>query len=414
MLSQVPDIDDLKSYFSRNSIESLLCIKDYNKIAPEIKGTWDGPIYKNILINIKVCQNKSEIATCESEDKIREILNSANFAIYFTNLAIDGNDFEKPIRQYGRQIYFPISGNTLTYLEMLFGHLEFITDNGGIDTEFERVAAVNYLANRQIVTSNPNLVVQLDLKLDKIIRIYNRSYDKVQDVLAKIGGVFQAMFLLFKILVTPFVKFEFRKKLANNLLNFEIKEEDQRKTEEKEGRRKELPNLGLKPDSEVKSKEKCFVKRNKIEISKFQYFCKCCRSKELEEKKTLMDKGLRKVDCFLDLTYIFKKLLEIDKLKMVMFDKEQKNLFDLLPKPIVSLSTLSHKNNISNEWSFKRAKVPSEDKMKMLNESLEKIRGKREKSNFDERLVGMASGERDGESICKQKFSREKKVISYV
>ena len=383
-------------------------------ISPEIKGTWDGPFYKNLLINIKFCQNISGIATCESEEQIRDILNSANFAIYFTNLAIDGNDFEKPIRQYGRQIYFPISRNTLTYLEILFGHMEFITDNGGIDTDFDRISSVNYLSNRQIVTNNPDLVVQLDLKLDKIIKVYNRSYDKVQDVLAKIGGVFQALFLLFKMIVTPFVKFEFKKKLANTLLNFEIKEEEQKKKEEKAGGKKIVPNLGRKHNFEAKHKGINFLKKNKIEISKFQYFCKCCRSKEMDEKKILMDKGMINVDRFLDLTYIFKKLLEIDKLKLIIFDKDQRNLFDMLPKPIISFNTLTQKKELNTGWNFKRAKVPSEEKRKMLHTFLEKIKGKRDKSQIDERLVGMISEKEEEGVTCKQKFSREKKIISHV
>ena len=114
-------------------------------IMPELKSNWDGNLYKNLLINIKSCSNKTSNQICQSEEKIIKYINSANFAIYFTNLAIDSSNYHKPITTFARQLYTPISSNTLTYIEMLFGHINFSTDDGFFFEEIKNLESISLM-----------------------------------------------------------------------------------------------------------------------------------------------------------------------------------------------------------------------------------------------------------------------------
>ena len=78
-LDLVPNIENLKDYYSRNQINNLYCpsfasLKEY-----ALQSTWDGPLYKNVLINIYPCVNSSSNANiCKPINIIKEALNNGN------------------------------------------------------------------------------------------------------------------------------------------------------------------------------------------------------------------------------------------------------------------------------------------------------------------------------------------------
>jgi len=45
----------------------------------------------------------------------------------------------------------------------------------------------------------------------------------------------------------------------------------------------------------------------------------------------------KKVNERIDIVYILQKLVEIDKLKMILLNEQQRRVFDYLPKPVVDL-----------------------------------------------------------------------------
>ena len=50
-------------------------------------------------------------------------------------------------------------------------------------------------------------------------------------------------------------------------------------------------------------------------------------------RKKFNREGLKKIDEKLDIIYIINKLMEIDKLKLLLLNKEELHLFEFLPKP---------------------------------------------------------------------------------
>lgn len=54
--------------------------------------------------------------------------------------------------------------------------------------------------------------------------------------------------------------------------------------------------------------------------------------------KIFVREGLNKIDEKLDIIYIINKLLEIDKLKLLLLNKEELHLFEFLPKPYLDKS----------------------------------------------------------------------------
>lgn len=83
-VNQVPDRDDLKDYFGRNQINNLYCISNESEVDVALQSNWDGPLYRNVLINIYPCKNNSndpKSPICKSPEVIQAALNSANYAM---------------------------------------------------------------------------------------------------------------------------------------------------------------------------------------------------------------------------------------------------------------------------------------------------------------------------------------------
>ncbi len=442
-LENVPDRDDLKAYYQRNHITDLLCIKNDSHIKPELKSTWDGEYYKNILINIYPCINTTNNRNlCRPAEDIQTYLNSANFAIYFNTEAIDPNNFEKPITSYGKQLYTPISFSTLTYIEMLFGHFNFITDIGFLFETLDVVESANYLANRQVLSFSSNMMVQIDMKLDKIKTIYTRKYDKIQNVLADIGGIIKALMIFSNLLVLPFIKLNFRLNLANSIFTFSIEQTAQNilKKVKKEGdddlklkstslksqrnqTKLEIPkefNKKNKTNTEIKETKKNIKNEKKsnenksylrsptekVQISYSRYFMNCFNNPSSLKAKKMLKKGLNQIDQVLDISYIMKKLVEIDLLKLLLLNKNQNNLFESVPKPIIGLD-LEDKNymekSLLQHFSVNFSKSPNNKAKEALN-SFELIMRQNPKSQIDRKLLNMMSSTRERKEIKKSTF----------
>lgn len=401
-IDRVPNRDALRSFFVRNQINNLYCISDESKIQAAIQSVWEGPLYKNILINIYPCKNSSDSENvCKPAEEIQTYLNYANYAMYFTNLAVDPNKFEKPISSFVKNIFTPISSTTLTYIELLFTHLEFISDDGYLFKDLNYRKTASYNSFRQVLSFNPNMVVQIDIKLDKIKTIYTRNYRKFQNVLADTGGIIKSFIVLGNILVLPLIELKFRLAMANSLFTFKTlkKEETKSKSHKKKLKVGKGKIKFLKPGSSIISTNKNEIIKeyfnqdegNKLKISYFSYFCSCCRNEFSKLYHKLLNRGLSNIDQMLDISFIMNKLTEIDMLKVLLFDETQKDLFEYIPKPKISI------NDIIESKDFKKKSLhkginenlsrSNTIKAKLAFKAFEKISEKKLKSSLDEKLL---------------------------
>ena len=402
----VPDRDDLQDYYSRNQINYLYCISNSSSIESALQSTWDGPLYRNLLINIYPCSNSTGNVVCKPLDVIQGYLNNANYAMYFTNLAIDPSNYEKPITTFAKQLYTPISFSTLTYIEMTFGHLDFISDNGFLFEELNTTSTATYLANRQILSFSSSMIVQIDMKLDKVKNIYKRSYDKIQGVLANMGGIIKAFTVLANFFVLPLVTLRFRLNLANKMFNFKASKNG--KTIKPHVHKSKgtvinvnTANYSIKSDkskdnrkmnSSATEKLKNYFnpRSNKIDLSYFEYFFSFCQNEISKIYKILLNKGLNQIDQALDISYIMNKLTEIDVLKVLLLDETQIDLFEYIPKPEISLEDDSKNmsNNTHNKLSKNFGRTNS-NKAQLAYEAFHVICGKKDKTILDEKLIEM-------------------------
>ena len=60
------------------------------------------------------------------------------------------------------------------------------------------------------------------------------------------------------------------------------------------------------------------------------------------KKRQIIDYSVDKLYYHLDILNITKKLMEIDKIKMLLLDPDQLHLFEYLPKPVINVDEIEN------------------------------------------------------------------------
>ena len=121
-----------------------------------------------------------------------------------------------------------------------------------------------------------------------------------------------------------------------------------------------------------------------MKLNYLEYYFGCFRRLSRLYKK-LLSKGLTQIDNVLDISYIMRKLIEFDMLKMIVLDENQLKIFDNIPKPTISVSEKKEKAaNLHQRLSrIYLAKNEIDDGL----EALKVLSSKKTKSKKDEKIL---------------------------
>lgn len=113
------------------------------------------------------------------------------------------------------------------------------------------------------------------------------------------------------------------------------------------------------------------------------------RSKVIKEKIRYLNEGISRINERLDIFNIFKKLREMDKLKVLLLENEQFVLFHSLPRPELALtddeSADPHAPHNIKDPQFIQDKLKKE----LILLSYERLKRKKVLSNLDKKLMGI-------------------------
>ncbi|KAL4465886.1 hypothetical protein ABPG74_004123 [Tetrahymena malaccensis] len=111
---------------------------------------------------------------------------------------------------------------------------------------------------------------------------------------------------------------------------------------------------------------------------------------KLKEKKKVMDYSIDTLYYHLDVMYVVKKLLEVDKLKQILLDKDQLKLFEYIPKPTIT-SNYGFTDNeeelqidIDTQYQDKRTEL---QKAQQAFNAYQNINNKEQQNLLDSRIL---------------------------
>ena len=210
------------SIFSGFNLEKYICPKNNQNIF--IKGRY-GDIRKGFdIINIYLekCINSSDKNyTCESEEKINEIIKNKYLSIYFIKEIPDHYNVFHPIQKKLRTDYFAISLDVKKLYLYNFLISDYYTDNGLLFPNEKKFTfgQINNIVTDRIGFEAPNGQLQVIFTCVEYQEEFHRKYNRIYDTFSNLGGMISFLFQFFQYITCYLTKKYFIADLTNNIVN---------------------------------------------------------------------------------------------------------------------------------------------------------------------------------------------------
>ena len=440
------DFENPQNFFQLGLINNFCLEKIDNQL--EFEGFFDEPMGKFGLIELALCSNLTSNFSCKTFEEMEDALNGKTFNIYFEDTTINGKNFKNPIQHTIVNNYGYININLAKNLDLFFQNNELNSDNGLLFNQWESISQVAFSSSR--LDSNSLKLNDLEtarfainLYPEKDQMIFERTYIKLGDLLARIGGLMQSMMFLTYL----FVYFEQSLFLKNTILNsLYVFQKKEVKTEMKkvgfaemlkrkiQGFYSVLPlkinrekaKLKMKNEFYNENKKKITFQqneqinpiKNEFSILKSHKRKKILAISQLKQENSsdtlklgicqyiwlkfksvvpifkfsyeeeLFKKSEEVYEKDLDYIEILRKLHDIDKLKKILLNEHQQILFDFLSKPLMHLNKIRlGKAQIANSLNLNRRSTNLKNELKKAFEHFENLKKNGDMTTIDKRLL---------------------------
>jgi hypothetical protein len=172
----------------------------------------------SLLVSINVCSDKNK---CE-EDAFRQTRGSI-VLIKYINSFFSPKNYTNPV-YYFEDTHANVVGQGVAYRNIFQLSMDlFDSDNGWILENNVKQNAIKISSIKQEGTppeQDVNLIIFV-FETNNKREYVTRSYMKVQELFAKIGGLFNAFYIIINVFILSYVKFKFRVKYTKYALGYE-------------------------------------------------------------------------------------------------------------------------------------------------------------------------------------------------
>ena len=410
------------------NISNLYCIgKNYDNTFYLTK-VYGQEGYKQITISVEICQNTTESSNCKSKEEINKMLVGGFFSIQSADYIINPNDYDNPAQMFYRHYFVPTSPklNKKYYRYLKTGFLE--SDKGWIFDQVEHTSYTMFDSDRDFFDvydspdftqdATPRQIMYVEMEKSNYETYYIRSYEKIQTVLAQLGGFINVLYITFLVITYPVKTKAFYDHICNKLFNFEESETVTTTTNNQaKGEKNDKVGKRITPHKvHVKKKEDYDFcpKDQPVYVSYWDDFWSTCKKRaQLKTKIKQRDAAVLNFLEKMDLVYVLKKFLEIEKLKILLLNPDQYHLFDFFPKPFVTknghilldYANKRKKKNTSTVEELAESQIISNidkiNKAVSIKKAFENILAKEKPDTIDEKLLKLV--ESDINAMTKEK-----------
>lgn len=191
----------LNEYFSPLDLSNLYCL---NTTTPYmIKGEFSKSEWIYLKFQFNKCVNSTENHnSCMPQEEIDSRLKGGYLGLFISHSSVIPTNFKEPFHTHGKNVFSSFSINQYTDFWMYLKHLIVQTDDGII---FLRNKTEKCLVYDTMYTTydfrEGSTFLSLNMRLSMKREVYERSYTKLQGVVAEMGGVVKFGFVIGEFLV---------------------------------------------------------------------------------------------------------------------------------------------------------------------------------------------------------------------
>ena len=201
-------------------LSNLYCLDDTNKDLIYINDFWGNNNFQMIQIKLFSCDNDTFNNSCKSEEEINSFLFNPILQLYLIDVNINTNNYTNPFQKYLKDKFYYISNKYFLSITEYIHHINMRTDKGIVFSSYKEKN--NFTIDSIIdftVYNRSDTILSFNIQLNNVIEKYNRNYLKIQDLAAKIGGIYSILLLIFYFLINSISENMYFEYLINNFFN---------------------------------------------------------------------------------------------------------------------------------------------------------------------------------------------------
>ena len=223
------NIKVLPEYFGGLNLKQLYCA---NFSGYYLEGEYGQKKWRTLNFKFSKCRNFSNYNNCLNQEEIDEYLQSGYVDIFMTDKMIVPKDFKNPTKIYGKNIFDSINGKEYMDYWIYLKRLEVQTDEGIVFDQIVKKSVLSYEKTSKMKYSLlDETFLQVILRISINKDIYDRTYMKLQEALANVGGMVKIIFTIGEILnyltkiilyrnyILQFFNMDYFKAITNNKKN---------------------------------------------------------------------------------------------------------------------------------------------------------------------------------------------------
>ena len=300
-----------------------ICIKDNYKMGlfpnKSISFVFQPEIYFSLYQCVNSTRNNN---SCAPQEEIDKMIKYTTVQSTIPTTLFDFKNYKMPQKNMYDYHYTKLEKSMLKYYTNYLKTTTLYRDEGLINDEY-RARSTNFNPNLnydpRFREENDPLFV-FDCFVDTNFQDYYLRNEKLKEIAGSLGGLVNAIFLLGKLLCITYNSIYLKFKIINSTFSHSSKQK---------------PNKDKKQNSSYS--------RNSISAKiarNFSYFSYLFPSKDV---RMFYEKGAKHLHEYLDIRKIIKRLQDLDKLKIILLNEDQRTVFEHIPKPDI----VDFKNRIS-------------------------------------------------------------------
>lgn len=390
-----------------SGLSQYFCLKQDQTL--ELKGMIGTPRVNYLAILINRCVNGTGII-CKSKEEIDNQFKNVFIQLLTTDYYFDSKNFLDPGRVYLKSTNIPITSDFYKRTYMYFSNVEYTTDSGMI---FEDKSSQKYYhtdsMKEQIFFSKEaaftqNTLSEISITVTPLKYQYYRTYYKLQQLAADVGGIVKAFTLFFSFANKLINQKKLNLKIVNDIFNFKDRNMINSQENKNESSSNEI-NLNKNCNNNALSKgipinnflnfnsnvrefkienreksppdQKLFklnIYENKIKSKKRKSnILNCCF--KTTNKQSILNFSEIIINRSLDIRQVIKSINELEIIKKIIFDETQLNVVNNLGQNHFIIKNFTDNKN-SNIMNIKNTL----DESDMMNKRINNIFDNKESS----------------------------------
>ncbi|EAS05639.2 ubiquitin-conjugating enzyme family protein (macronuclear) [Tetrahymena thermophila SB210] len=391
-------VQGTESYFLSLQYQSMYCFKNISDYY--LVGQFEMNEFSVIQINVIPCDQSdpNNQVQCMEESQKNQILSQSLLQVYYITQVVQVSSQQQPFKPMGITYFWENNISFLQNVNLMFMKTYIEDDTGLIFENNVQTSSLLFSSERTTMSSKKDYsIYQISLYLEKNKeQTYTRKYQKIFDCFSSIGGIYNVLFALGCIIAQPYSQIQLNRKLFNTTFQINKNQSDQQLNKSQNSiKSMSKKNQSFKDDKGIQEAQNTIEDRiDKFQIEKleranqffedgymdnnqisenyqkrksildsfkqhftvikiqtreyFSYYFNCFKS----DMNELINYGTKQILAYTDICFIVNKLIELEKLKAILLNDEQIQLFDFIPKPQINIELIKGVKNI-NKRRFK-------------------------------------------------------------